>query len=678
MDISKFIPLNKYKEMHQESITNGFEDFWQKQMDTFHWHTKYDKVHDKSAYPIAKWFTNGKISPSYNMFDARIKGKEDVVVFSEYDFIQDKIIRTKTLGEVFEEIKQLAYLLRQNGIKKGDVVGVYSTSIAESFVFIHACIRIGAVAHGIFENFSGEEIKKRLLKIKTKAILACSGRYVGNEIVSMANNLKAALVRDTNSNINTSSTNSLEDNIDNVNLESENLDNLNVKVFLYQCDYYTATDVPKDWVILNDALLEINKTKYEDLYEIVDSDHPLSILQTSGSTGEPKFIYHSVTSVLIMAYNLGNYLFPEGVRYRRKQNKIMYQLNPSWITGHINLCYSLPLALDQYVLFRGNPFIKGLDSYWGFIEKHQINVTGLYASAVNTIKTLDPEGKTTKKFDLSNFDIFYCGGDILDALSEKWLLNIFPEHTLVCNIYGQTEAANFLTTLLFRDEKLNRHGSSNLPVLGTDIRVLEEKIVIREPFPPTFCAGFWNDYGGKQTDFINKYFTKEKELDSEKNTEKEVYYYHTGDYGKFEEDGYLHVLGRDEECLKAGLIGMKVAAGEMENIINHHSKIALSFATEVRVNYVYKLAVVVQRSLFSKPEDEPEIKAFVEEQMEKKFCEKNIVHEVIFVKDFPRNFNGKVLRGLMKKIINNQEFAIPSNIVSKDPVEELLRLVKKV
>jgi propionyl-CoA synthetase len=200
----------------------------------------------------------------------------------------------------------------------------------------------------------------------------------------------------------------------------------------------------------------------------------------------------------------------------------------------------------------------------------------------------------------------------------------------------------------------------NKPNLGIGLQVLsDQRLVVKLPLPPTSGAGLWNE---DKDVFIKKYLIQ---INGE-------YYYNTGDYARVDEDNYLYILGRDDDCLKIGMNQLKIGATELESNINQHEAIFESVAVEYPTVEFNRLVVLA----FSKDRSEA-MNIKLKKDLIEMYGKDAEIFKLYWVNGFPKNITGKLLRGLVKKIVCKQEYSIPSNIENQTVVENLIKQLEE-
>jgi propionyl-CoA synthetase len=620
----------RYEDEYEESIKNP-EKFWSKAAKEIQWSKPYSKVFDDSSKPFYRWFPEGELNTCYNAIDYHVQtGREDQLAII-YDSPVTDTIRKVTYRELLDLVSRFAGVLSSFGVKKGDTVIIYMPMIPEAVTAMLACARIGAVHSVVFGGFAPNELAVRIDDAKPKLIISASCGIEGKKIVEYKTLLDHA--------------------IDIANHKPE-------KCIIYQRKQGQASmRIGKDfdWEEVMDTASPVDCIP-------VGSTDPLYILYTSGTTGIPKGVVrdnggHAVALKWSMKYIYG--VEPGDVFWAAS--------DVGWVVGHSYIVYGPLLYGCTTVIYEGKPVgTPDPGAFWRVTSQHRVKVLFTAPTAIRAIKKEDSNGEYIKTYDLCHFKYLFLAGERLDPDTYYWASSILKRP--VIDHWWQTETGWAIASNFMGLEPLPiKAGSPTKPTPGYQIEVLDSDgkvlpngkegvIVIKLPLPPGTLTTLWK----------NDAKFKESYLDMVPG------YYFTGDGGYFDQDDYLFVMGRVDDVINVA--GHRLSTGAMEEVIAKHPDVAEcavigrqdSFRGELPLGFV-----VLKSNAKSDPHTvTKELIQMVKDQIGAFACFK----EAIVVTRLPKTRSGKILRGTMRKIVDAEEYNVPSTI--DDPA--ILREIKKI
>src|SRR3954452_1267363 len=385
--------------------------WWAKHAKELHWFDEWDQVLDDSNPPFYKWFTGGKINASYNCLDRHVEaGNGDRVAFHWRG--EEGEERDVTYADLLRDTQKCANALKELGIQKGDVVGIYLPMIPEVVVAMLACARIGAIHNVVFGGFSVGSVKERMEVSKAKALFVADGaRRKG----------KTAAVKSE------------------VDEEMKDLDTLEKIIVVKSTDTDCEMQDGRDhWY---HELLENADEECEA--EQLDAEHPLFILYSSGSTAKPKGILHSTGGYMVGTKTTTKYVFD----LKPEEDVYWCSADVGWVTGHSYIVYGPLLNGVTSVMWEGAPDYPDKDIWWEICERYGVTVFYTSPTAIRACMKWGPE--YPQKHDLSNLRLLGSVGEPINPKAWLWYRKVIGgDKCPIVDTWWQTETGNIMISPL--------------------------------------------------------------------------------------------------------------------------------------------------------------------------------------------------------------------------------------
>jgi len=616
-----------YNEFYRESIENP-EGFWKAQSEKIDWFSKPETIlsKDENGYPL--WFEDGQINMCYLTLDKHIQdGFGDQIAFI-YDSPVTQTVKKYTYSEVKTEVSKLAGGLLSLGFKKGDTAIIYMPMIPQTAFAMLACARIGVIHSVVFGGFAPHELAIRIDDCKPRGILTASSGIEIDRLIAYKPLVDEAIEM--------------------------------------------AQHKPKKVVVFNRKLgARIPFKKYDVDYDAlvygsdetpcvaVESNHPLYILYTSGTTGKPKGIVRDTGGYATALQFSMTYI------YNVKRGETFWAASDmGWAVGHSYILYGPMINRNTTVIFEGKP-IKTPDAstFWRIISEHKVQTMFTAPTAIRAIKKEDPEGNFIKKYDLSALRNQFVAGERCDSATLEWYQKHIP--IPIIDHWWQTESGwPMISNPMGLEPMPMKPGSAAKPVCGYDIKIFGEDgaelaaneeglVVIKLPLPPGNMLGLW----GNLDRFKASYFSK---FDG---------YYLAGDGGYTDKDGYIFITGRVDDLINVA--GHRLSTAEMEEVVSSHHSVAecavIGIFDELKGQIPVAIVVVKSGTEIENFQLEYEIV----QSVRKKIGAVASLRNVLVVQRLPKTRSGKILRKLLRSIADGENFQIPSTIDDEAIIEEI-------
>jgi acetyl-CoA synthetase len=582
--------------------------FWAVQARTLAWQKPFTTVLDDSDPPFYKWFTDGTLNVSYNCLDRHVEAGHGNRVAFHWAGEQGED-RAITYGELHREVQRLANALKELGVVKGDVVGIYLPMIPEVVVAMLACARIGAPHNVVFGGFAPEAVKERMEVSQAKALITVDGARRKGKTAPV----KAA--------------------VDDVIGGLESLE----KIVVVR---HTGIDTPmasgRD-VFYDEVIAMADPVCPADPME---AEHPLFILYSSGSTAKPKGIVHTT----------GGYLTGVSVTHR-----YVFDLDPGrdvyfcsadvgWITGHSYIVYG-PLANGATsVMYEGAPDYPHKAIWWELVERYGITIFYTAPTAIRACMKWGAEHPNAH--DLSSLRLLGTVGEPINPKAWLWYhVVIGREHCPIVDTWWQTETGQIMISPLPGLTE-TKPGSATHALPGVSADVVDEAtgetveqgqglLVLTRPWPAMLRTLYGDD-----DLYVNTYWSRFG-----------PHTYLVGDAAIRDKDGYLWIVGRIDDVINVS--GHRLSTAEVESAIVAHEKVAEA-AVVAQSDELTGQSIVAYVTLQGDLEGTPEIEAQIREHVASQIGKLARPKRILWAENLPTTRSGKIMRRLLRDIADGR------------------------
>jgi acetyl-CoA synthetase len=611
LDVNRFDPPAKFREhalLNDPAVyaqaARDPQAWWVAQAEQLHWFQKWTRVLDDDDPPFYKWFTGGTLNVSYNCLDRHvIAGRGDRIAYHWRG--EEGQERDITYAQLLGEVERLANALKDLGVRKGDVVGIYLPMIPEVVVAMLACARIGAPHNVVFGGFSAEAVRERMEFSEAKLLITADGA---------ARKGKTAPIKD---------------RVDEVMGDLATLQ----KVVVVRskgtpCQMKDGRDVFYDEIL---AAADAGCPP-----EPLDAEHPLYILYTSGSTAKPKGILHTTGGYLTGVAATHRYVFD----LRPETDVYWCAADVGWVTGHSYIVYG-PLAnCATSVMWEGAPDYPHKGIWWELVERYGITI--LYCAPTAIRACMKWGAQWPNKHDLSSLRLLGTVGEPINPKAWLWYHKVIgAERCPIVDTWWQTETGAIMITPL-PGITAAKPGSATQPFPGVEAEVVDEStgepvsdgqglLVLTRPWPSMLRTLY------KEPErFVETYFSR---------FGKETYL--VGDAARRDSEGYLWVIGRIDDVVNVS--GHRLSTAEVESAIVAHPDVAEAAVIgqhDEDSGQAIVAFVTLQGDLAGDEQTVQGIRATVAERIGKFARPKRI----IWSDDLPKTRSGKIMRRLLRDI----------------------------
>ena len=603
------------------------EVFWREQANLIEWSKEPKTILSESAQGVTQWYPDGELNTAYLALDYHVKNGRGDQLALIYDSPVAGEVQKFTYRELTERVALFAGVLQKLGVTRGDRVIIYLPMIPEAVIAMLACARLGAVHSVVFGGFAPKELATRIDDALPKLIVSASCGIEFSNIISYKPLLDDAQT-----------------------LASHKVSDV---VLLQRKQHPALLDGNyRDWSEL------VAKASPVDCVPVKSTD-PLYILYTSGTTGKPKGVVRDNGGhAVAMRYSM------QAVYAVGPGDVFWAASDVGWVVGHSYIVYAPLITGCTTILFEGKPIrTPDAGTFWRIIQDYSVQVFFTAPTAFRAIRKEDPDSKLLEQYDISSLKTLFVAGERTDPPTYHWL-----EETLkvpVIDHWWQTETGwPVATDPMGLEVFATKAGSATFPVPGFQIEILspqgdvlprgeEGDVVIRLPLPPGCLPTVWGDHERYTEAYLLQH----------------PGYYHTGDGGYFDEDGYLFIMGRTDDVINVA--GHRLSTGEMEEVVASHPAIAecaVIGIEDVDKGQVPVGLLIVKDGANQAVESlQAELAALVRKDIG---AFANFKQSVV-VDRLPKTRSGKILRKVMRAIADQRPFDPPATIDDPLILEEI-------
>ena len=597
--------LEQYEELYARSIANP-EEFWADAARELHWFAPWTRVLDWNL-PWAKWFVGGKINISYNCLDRHVQnGRRDKTAIIWEG--EPGEVRRLSFGELLAEVQKFANALKSLGIQKGDRVAIYMGMTPELAVAILACARIGAVHSVIFGGFAANAIVDRVNDAQCVAIVTQNTSYRRGSEVRLKATVDEAL---------------------------KNCPSVR-NVIVYKRSGSAVNMLPGRDLWWHDL---VSAVAPECPAEELDSEDPLYILYTSGTTGKPKGLVHTTGGYSVQTHLTSKLIFD------LKDDDIYWcSADIGWVTGHSYVVYGILQNGVTTLMYEGAPNYPEFDRFWKIIDEHKVTV---FYTAPTAIRAFIKWGdQYPQRHSLASLRLLGTVGEPINPEAWMWYREVIGKGRCpIVDTWWQTETGAIMITPL-PGAIPTKPGSATRPFPGILPEVVTKSgepvpagqgglLVIRKPWP-SMARTIFND----PDRYVKQYWS---DIPGS---------YFTGDGARRDKDGYYWLMGRVDDVINVS--GHRLGTMEIESALVAHPKVAEA-AVVGRPHDMKGQAISAFVTLESGYEASPELKDELRAWVAKEIGALARPDDLRFTDQLPKTRSGKIMRRLLRELATSGE-----------------------
>ena len=601
---------------------------WQQVADEIFWYRAPAELLDSSNPPFYRWYPDGITNACYNALDIHVdQGRGDQAALI-YDSPVTQTKRRITYSELLDEVSRFAGVLAAQGVGKGDRVIIYLPMVPEALIAMLACARIGAIHSVVFGGFASKELAVRIDDATPRMVVSASCGVEPARLVPYKPLLDQAIE--------------------------------------------LADHKPQCCVILQRPMLEAELLKGRDIdwqqamaeaepadCVPVEANHPLYILYTSGTTGQPKGVVRDTGgSIVALKWSMPNI-------YDVQPGDVYWAASDvGWVVGHSYIVYGPLFNGNTTLIYEGKPVgTPDPGAFWRVIEEYDVKVLFTAPTAFRAIKKEDPAAEYVKQYDLSGLKSLFLAGERCDPDTLQW-----AEENLgvpVIDHWWQTETGWSICANCLGIEQLPIvPGSPARPVPGYEVAVLDNDgnpvasgeigaLVIELPLPPGAFTTLWNADERFESTYFSHY----------------PGYYETGDAGYIDDNGYVFVMARTDDVINVA--GHRLSTGAMEEVLAAHPDVAECAVIGVADALKGQLPLGLLVLSADVDRDSGEIAAEVIESVRNEIGPVAAFKLCAVVERLPKTRSGKILRGTMRSIADGEPWTMPATIEDAGALDDV-------
>jgi acetyl-CoA synthetase len=591
--------LDEYRQLYDRAAKDP-QGFWGEQAKMLDWFEPYKQVLDWKS-PHARWFVGGKLNVAHNCLDRHLaKNSQRLALIWE---AEDGEVVKLTYAQLHERVARFANVLKSLGVKAGDCVAIYMPMIPELPIAMLGCARIGAVHSVVFGGFSATALSDRIADAKAKILITADGGYRRGRVVPLKDTVDAAL---------------------------KNCPTIEKSIVVKRTGEKVAWDSGRDlwWH-------DLEKAASKDCPAVpFDSEHPLYILYTSGTTGKPKGVLHTSAGYLLQCMWSMQLVFD-----LRDSDVYWCTADIGWVTGHSYIVYG-PLANGAtIVMYEGAPDQPAKDRFWQIVENYKVSIFYSSATAIRAFMSWGMDW--LNKHDLSSLRVLGTVGEPINPAAWKWYHEAIGKGRCpIVDTWWQTETGAIMISPL-PGATPAKPGSATLPLPGVAAKVVNLQgqpvgpgetgyLTIQKPWPSMLRTIYGDDER-----YAREYWSRIPGV------------YFAGDAAQCDKDGYIWVLGRVDDVIKVA--GHRLSSMEIESALVSHVSVAEA-AVVARPDDIKGEAIVCFVTLRSGHSPSGQLRSALMEHVAVTIGTIARPSDVRFCDLLPKTRSGKIMRRLLREL----------------------------
>jgi acetyl-CoA synthetase len=631
---------SEYLQIQEEALKTP-DKFWGRQLLKYRLHKLPSSILSGSFGDHIKWFEGAKLNITENALDRHIAAGfgDKVAMTFESD---DGSTKAYTYQDILDEVCIYSSLLAEHGVKKGDTVSIYLPMIPELAFTMLACARIGAIHSVVFAGFSAEALSQRITSAKSKILISTDVGVRGGKVVNLKSTVDAAL-----------------------EFMSKKGDSPVEKVLLFHRGKNPDTSNQPQINLTKEAasmksVFAKNGTHPYFKPAIMEAEDPLFILFTSGSTGAPKGVVHSIAGYMVYVGTTMKYVFDV-----QNEDVFFSTADIGWITGHSYIVYGPLLLRLHSILFEGTPTYPGPDRLWKMVEKHKVSILYIAPTAIRSLMGHGEDNVT--RFNTSSLKLLGSVGEPINTEAWLWYHRVVGKGKLpIVDTWWQTETGGIMLTS-FPGATPSKPGVATLPFFGIDAKVVRQDgsncepnengfLVIDKPWPG-MARSFWGSHERYKSSYFSQFPGR----------------YFTGDGASMDEDGDIRILGRTDDVINVS--GHRLGTAEVESAICTHPSVletaVVGYPHPIKGEGIYVYAVLKSSKAMNSQLHQELVK--VVRSVIGPIASPDVIH---ITHDLPKTRSGKIMRRILRKIAHGHtekaEFGDTSTLSDPSIVDQLI------
>jgi acetyl-CoA synthetase len=584
--------------------------FWAEQARRLEWAQPWTEVLDWSDAPFARWFVDGKLNVAYNCVDRHVESGHGDQVALHFEG-EPGDTRDITYADLQREVSKAAHALTELGVTAGDRVAIYMPMIPEAVVAMLACARIGAPHSVVFAGFSAEALRSRIDDAQATLVITADGQNRRGAPMPLKPAVDEAI---------------------------EHTPSVSRVLVVRRTGGEVTMQEGRDvwWHDIVDRQPDVHEA------QAFDSEHPLFILYTSGTTGKPKGILHTSGGYLTQT------AFTHWNVFDLKPDTDVYWCTADigWVTGHSYIVYG-PLANRvTQVIYEGTPDTPHKGRFWEIVEKYGVTIFYTAPTAIRTFMKWGPEYPA--QHDLSSLRLLGTVGEPINPEAWMWYRDVIGDDACpIVDTWWQTETGAIMISPL-PGVTATKPGSAMRPLPGIGATVVDDHgdpvalghggyLVVTEPWP-SMLRGIWGD----NERYVETYWSRWPQ------------YYFAGDGAKIDFDGALWLLGRVDDVMN--ISGHRISTTEVESALVSHPTVAeaavVGAADEVTGQGI--VAFVILRGGVEEGADGSEYITELRNHVAHEIGPIAKPRQIMIVSELPKTRSGKIMRRLLRDVAENR------------------------